>query len=88
MVRLQSWQTVELGIHTSISDLSTTRDFIKADRKKLQAFMMAFSEAIWLGKTNKDIALKIFRKYMKTDDPKRLEKISAWLRWQGEACFI
>jgi hypothetical protein len=65
--------TVELGIHTSISDLSTTRDLIRTDRKKLQAFLMAFSEAIWVGKSNKDIALKIFRKYMKTDDPKRLE---------------
>jgi NitT/TauT family transport system substrate-binding protein len=65
--------TVELGIHTSISDLSTTRDFIKNHRKKLQAFLMAFSEAIWIGKTNKDVALKIFRKYMRTDDPKRLE---------------
>jgi NitT/TauT family transport system substrate-binding protein len=65
--------TVELGINTSISDLSTTRDFIKNDRKKLQAFMMAFSEAIWLGKSNKDIAIKIFRKYLRTDDTKRLE---------------
>ena len=65
--------TVELGIHTSISDLSTTRDFIKNHRKKLQAFLMAFSEAIWIGKTNKDVALKIFRKYMRADDPKRLE---------------
>ena len=65
--------TVELGIHTSISDLSTTRDFIKNHRKKLQAFLMAFSEAIWIGKTNKDVALKIFRKYMRTDDPTRLE---------------
>jgi len=65
--------TVELGIHTSISDLSTTRDFIKNHRKKLQAFLMAFSEAIWIGKTNKEVALKIFRKYMRTDDPKRLE---------------
>jgi hypothetical protein len=45
---------------------------------------MVFSEAIWVGKTNKEIALKIFRNYMKTDDPKRLEKISAWLRRQGE----
>jgi NitT/TauT family transport system substrate-binding protein len=65
--------TVELGIHTSISDLSTTRNFIKNHRKKLQAFLMAFSEAIWIGKTNKDVALKVFRKYMRTDDPKRLE---------------
>ena len=65
--------TVELGIHTSISDLSTTRDFIKTDRKKLQAFMMAFSEAIWLGKNNRDIAIKVFRKYLRTDDPKRLD---------------
>jgi NitT/TauT family transport system substrate-binding protein len=65
--------TVEMGIHTSISDLSTTREFIQTDRKKLQAFLMAFSEAIWVGKTNKDIALKIFRKYLRTDDPKRLD---------------
>lgn len=65
--------TVELGIHTSISDLSTTRDFVKNHRKKLQAFLMAFSEAIWIGKNNKDIGLKIFRKYMQTDDPKRLD---------------
>ena len=65
--------TVDSGIHTSISDLSTTREFIKTDRKKLQAFLMAFSEAIWIGKTNKDVALKIFRKYMRTEDPKRLD---------------
>ena len=65
--------TVESGIHTSISDLSTTKDLIRNHRKKLQAFLMAFSEGIWIGKTNKDIALKIFRKYMQTDDPKRLE---------------
>jgi len=33
---------------------------------------MAFSEAIWLGRTQREVALKVFRKYMREDEPKRL----------------
>ncbi len=65
----------ELGIHTSVSDLSTTRDFIKDHRNLVRAFVMAFSEGIWLAKTNKEVALKVFRKHMRVDDPIRLERM-------------
>ena len=64
-----------LGIHTSTSDLSTTRDFIRNQRSRLRAFLMAFSEAIWLGRTQREIALKVFRKYMREDEPRRLEAL-------------
>lgn len=64
-----------LGIHTSASDLSTTRDFIRNQRDRVRAFLMAFSEAIWLGRTRKEAALKSFRKYMREDEPQRLETL-------------
>lgn len=64
-----------LGIYTSTSDLSTTRDFIRNHRNRVRAFLMAFSEAIWLGRTQREIALKAFRKYMREDEAKRLEAL-------------
>ena len=37
--------------------------------------MMAYCEAIWLGKANKNIALASFRKHMREQDPRRLETL-------------
>ena len=34
---------------------------------------MGFSEAISLGKKNKDVAINAFRKYLKADDPRLLD---------------
>lgn len=36
---------------------------------------MATSEAIWFGKKNKESALKVIAKYMKVQDPRRLDLI-------------
>lgn len=63
----------DLGIYTSASDLSTRRDFLKNQRQRARAFMMAYCEAIWLGKNNKSVALASFRKQMRESDPRRLE---------------
>lgn len=63
----------DLGIYTSASDLSATRDFLRKQRARARAFLMAFCEAIWLGRTNKSAAVASFRKYMRESDPKRLE---------------
>ena len=63
----------ELGIYTSASDLSAKRDFLKNQRQRARAFMMAYCEAIWLGKNNKNVALSSFRKQMRENDPRRLE---------------
>ncbi len=63
----------ELGIYTTASDLSAKRDFLKNQRQRARAFMMAYCEAIWLGKNNKNVALASFRKQMRENDPRRLE---------------
>jgi len=65
----------DLGIYTSASDLSARRDFLKNRRPRARAFMMAYCEAIWLGKSNKNAALASFRKQMREPDPRRLETL-------------
>ena len=65
----------DLGIYTSASDLSAKRDFLKNQRQQARGFMMAYCEAIWLGKANKNVALASFRKQMREQDPRRLETL-------------
>jgi NitT/TauT family transport system substrate-binding protein len=65
----------EMGISTSASDLSAKRDFLKNQRQRARSFMMAYCEAIWLGKSNKNVALASFRKHMREQDPRRLETL-------------
>ena len=65
----------DLGIYTSASDLSAKRDFLKNQRQRARGFMMAYCEAIWLGKANKNVALASFRKHMREQDPRRLEAL-------------
>ena len=65
----------DLGIYTSASDLSAKRDFLKNQRQRARGFMMAYCEAIWLGKANKNVALASFRKHMREKDPRRLETL-------------
>lgn len=65
----------ELGIITSASDLSAKRDFLKNQRHKARAFMMAYCEGIWYGKANKNAALASFRKHMRETDARRLETL-------------
>ena len=65
----------DLGIVTSASDLSAKRDFLKNQRQRARAFMMAYCEGIWLGKANKNVALASFRKHMRENEPRRLEAL-------------
>jgi NitT/TauT family transport system substrate-binding protein len=65
----------DLGIHTSASDLSAKRDFLKNNRPKARAFMMSFCEAIYLGRANKNVALGSFRKHMREHEPRRVEAL-------------
>jgi NitT/TauT family transport system substrate-binding protein len=65
----------EMGIYTSASDLSAKRDFLKNQRQRARSFMMAYCEAIWLGKANKNIGLASFRKHMREPDARRLETL-------------
>ena len=65
----------DLGIYTSASDLSAKRDFLKNQRQRARGFMMAYCEAIWLGKSNKDLALASFRKHLREQDARRLDTL-------------
>jgi NitT/TauT family transport system substrate-binding protein len=65
----------DLGIITSASDLSAKRDFLKNQRPRARAFMMAYCEAIWHGRANKNAALASFRKHMRETDARRLEAL-------------
>ncbi|MGE5307320.1 MAG: ABC transporter substrate-binding protein [Alphaproteobacteria bacterium] len=65
----------DLGIYNTVGDLSTTRNLLKTQRDRLRAFFMAISEAIWLGKKNKEVAVTVISKYMKVYDSAPLNLI-------------
>ncbi len=64
---------LETGVWTSGSDISTTRPFLKSQPHRAKAFLMAFSEAIWMARTRRELAYSVFRKYMKIEEPRILE---------------
>jgi NitT/TauT family transport system substrate-binding protein len=66
---------VELGVATPASDISSTRQFLANHRNRAKAFLRAFCEAIWLGRNNKEVAFRAYRKYMRIDEPKLLESM-------------
>src|SRR6266576_3015976 len=66
---------VGLGVPTPASDISSTRQFLTTHRNRAKAFLRAFCEAIWLGRNNKEIAFRVYRKYMRLEEPKLLESM-------------
>lgn len=65
----------ELGIPTPASDISATRQFLTNRRDRAKAFLKAFCEAIWLGRNDKEVAFRIYRKYLRIEEPKLLESM-------------
>ena len=66
---------LDAGVYTTGSDISTSRQFLKERRRDLKAFVMALTEAISIGKNNKEQTFRVYRKYMKIDDPRLLESM-------------
>jgi NitT/TauT family transport system substrate-binding protein len=66
---------MDLGVPTPASDISTTRQFLTQHRHRAKAFLRAFCEAIWLGRNNKEVTFRAYRKYMRIDEPKLLESM-------------
>ncbi|TMA92394.1 MAG: ABC transporter substrate-binding protein [Deltaproteobacteria bacterium] len=58
----------EFGVRTSVSDLTSTRQVVRDRRAAMKAFFRAFVEAISLGKKDRELAFRIFRKYLRVDD--------------------
>ncbi len=63
------------GVYTTGSDIATSRALIKQRPQQLKAFLMAISEGTWIGRNNKELTMRIYRKYMKIEDPKLLESM-------------
>jgi ABC-type nitrate/sulfonate/bicarbonate transport system substrate-binding protein len=64
-----------MGVFTSGSVLATTRQYLKDHRRQTKAFLSAFCEAIWMGRTDKQVAFQIYRKNLRVQDPSLLEVI-------------
>jgi NitT/TauT family transport system substrate-binding protein len=66
---------LERGVFTTGSDIATNRQFLKEHPGRIRGFLMAFSEGTWIGRSNKEQAFRVFRKYMKVDDSRLLESM-------------
>lgn len=66
---------LEAGVYTTGSDIATSRQLLKERRRDLKAFLMALAEGTWIGRNNKEQAFRVYRKYMKIDDPRLLESM-------------
>lgn len=65
----------EWGVVTTGGDFATTRQFIRDQRPLVKAFLMAFSEAIQVGRTDKEVTFKVLRKYLRVEDLRILESM-------------
>lgn len=65
----------EVGVRTSVSDLTSTRQVVKERRGAVKAFLRAFVEAGWMGRKDRELAFRIFRKYLRVEDPRLLESM-------------
>jgi NitT/TauT family transport system substrate-binding protein len=63
------------GVFTTGSDIVTSRQLLKQKPSQLKAFLMALTEGIWLGRNNKELTMRIYRKYMKIENLKLLESM-------------
>jgi NitT/TauT family transport system substrate-binding protein len=65
----------EAGVYTTGSDIVTSRQLLKQRPGQLKAFIMAVSEGIQIGRTQKEQAYRVYRKYLKVEDAKMLESM-------------
>jgi NitT/TauT family transport system substrate-binding protein len=65
----------EAGVYTTGSDIATSRQLLKQKPRQLKAFLMAITEGTYIGRTQKEQALRVYRKYLKIDDPKMLDSM-------------
>ena len=57
----------EAGIYTTGSDIATSRSLLKQKPRQLKAFLMAITEGTYIGRTQKEEALRVYRKYLKIE---------------------
>ena len=65
----------DAGVYTTGSDIATSRTLLKQKPRQLKAFLMAITEGTFIGRTQKEVALRLYRKYLKIEDPKMLDSM-------------
>jgi NitT/TauT family transport system substrate-binding protein len=65
----------EAGVYTTGSDIATSRQLLKQKPRQLKAFLMAVSEKIAVGRSQKEQAFRVYRKYLKVEDARMLESM-------------
>ena len=65
----------EAGVYTTGSDIATSRQLLKQKPRQLKAFIMAITEGTHIGRRQKEQALRVYRKYLKIEDPKMLDSM-------------
>ena len=61
------------GVPAPGSEINTTRQLLREARPRLKAFFMAYAEAIDLGRKDRELVYRVFRKYMRVDNPRLLD---------------
>jgi len=65
----------DAGVYTTGSDIATSRQLLKQRPGALKAFIMAITEGIANGRANKELTMRVYRKYMKIEEPRLLESM-------------
>jgi NitT/TauT family transport system substrate-binding protein len=65
----------ESGVYTTGSDIATSKQLVKQRPRQLRAFLMAITEGTHIGQTQKEQAIRVYRKYLKVEDPKLLDSM-------------
>jgi NitT/TauT family transport system substrate-binding protein len=65
--------TEEQGVDVSGGDFITTREFLRTRPNQVKALLRAFSDAVKMGRENKELFYRAIRKYMKEDNQRLLD---------------
>jgi len=69
--------TEEQGVDVSGGDFFTTREYLRTRPNQIKAMFRAFSDAIKIGRENREVFYRAIRRYMREDNPQLLEKFYA-----------
>jgi NitT/TauT family transport system substrate-binding protein len=66
--------TEEQGVEASGGDFFVTREFLRTKRQQIKAVFRALSEAVRIGRENREVFNRAIRRYMREDNAKLIDK--------------
>jgi ABC-type nitrate/sulfonate/bicarbonate transport system substrate-binding protein len=67
--------TEEQGVDVSGGDFFTTRQFLKTGREQIKAMLRAFSDAVKIGRENREVFHRAVRSFLREDNPQLLDRL-------------